>query len=203
MINRINIRLSFSQDEQNQLDNIKPHNNVMWDTPPNDEVKSIKSSIRNRLLNNQSYICAYCGLELGGTSEGQIEHIAPKAKYPHFTFEKDNLAMACHYCNGFSKKGNHHTIAILNQDYSNCSFKLVHPYYDTPNNHYGWVSEEKKILIQSKSDKGTYSIKMLKLDDSRMSELRGKKIIAEIVLSNGTTPQIDDKLIQDTINFKL
>lgn len=202
MINKIIIRLFFTQDEENHLEGLKPHRSDMWDSPPDEKVKSIKSEIRSRLLNNQFSICAYCGLDLGGTSEGQIEHIAPKAKYPQFTFEKNNLAMACHYCNGFSKKGNHHTISILNQNYLSCSFKLVHPYFDDPKEHYGWVSEQKKVLIQSKSDKGTYSINMLKLDDVKMTELRGKKIIADIVLSNNVTPQINDQLIQDIINYK-
>lgn len=202
MISRLNTRLCYTQDEVKHLDGIKPHNGDMWDSPPDDIVKTIKSEIRYRLLRNQSSICAYCGLDLGGTSEGQIEHIAPKAKYPHFTFEKDNLAMACHFCNGFSKKGNHDTISLSSPNYSSCSFKLVHPYFDDPRDHYGWLSEQKKIIIQSKSAKGFYSIKMLKLDDPRMTELRGKKIIADIVLSNDITPQINDQLIQDILNYK-
>jgi uncharacterized protein (TIGR02646 family) len=202
MINRINSSLSYNRSEITHLASLKPHQSAMWDSPPDDNIIALKSKIRGQLLSIQNSICAYCGLDLGGTSEGQIEHIAPKAKYPDFTFEKKNLAMACHHCNGFSKKGNHHTISNKVNRYSSCSFKLVHPYFDDPSLHYGWVSQNKKVIIKALSSKGTYSIKMLKLNNLKMAELRGKKVIADIVIASQTTPQIDDQLIQSVINYK-
>ena len=202
MISRFKTKLKYTKDEEKHLGSLKPHEHTMWDSPPDDIVKELKVKIRDQLLNNQKFICAYCGLDLGGTSEGQTEHIAPKAKYKEFTFEKDNLAMACHYCNGWSKKGNYQTISLLTSDYSKCIFKLVHPYYDDPSDHFDWVSKDRKVLILLLSEKGRYSNKIFKLDDPRMAELRGKKIIAEIVLSSTVTPQINDKLIQEAINYK-
>jgi uncharacterized protein (TIGR02646 family) len=201
MIGQLNKALNYTQAELNHLNNLVPHSKDMWDKPPDDDVKLIKTRIRQVLLVNQSDICGYCGLDLGGTSEGQIEHIAPKAKYPQFTFEKDNLVMACHYCNGFSKKGNHHTIHTLNPVYNLSAFKLVHPYFDDHSSHYEWVSQNRKILIKGISVKGKYSIKIFKLDELKLTELRAKKVIAEIVLASVNTPQIDDALIQQTINY--
>lgn len=201
MIGQLNLALSFSVIEQNHLNSLIPHTKDMWDNPPDDEMKLIKSKIKNVLLANQNDVCGYCGLDLGGTSEGQIEHIAPKARYPQFTFERENLVMACHYCNGFSKKGNHDTIFTLNPNYNLSIFKLVHPYIDDHSMHYEWVSLNRKILIKGISTKGKYSIKIFKLDALKLTELRAKKIIAEIVLATVNTPQIDDVLIQQTINY--
>lgn len=202
MITQIIKILVYTEEQKKNLNDLKPHEKNMWDSPPNDNIRELKSVIRDKLLINQSETCAYCGLDLGGTSEGQIEHIAPKAKYPQFTFEEYNLAMACHHCNGFSKKGNHHTISTLTSDYSKCKFKLVHPYFDNPDNHYDWTSVSRKIIIKSKSKKADYSIEIFDLDEPKMTELRAKKIISEIVLATNKTPQIDDLLINQVLNFK-
>lgn len=201
MIGQLNLALNYTQAEENHLNSLIPHSKDMWDKPPDDIVKDIKIRIKKILLANQNEVCGYCGLDLGGTSEGQIEHIAPKARYPQFTFERENLVFACHYCNGFSKKGNHNTIFTLNDVYNLSTFKLVHPYFDDHSLHYEWVSENRKILIKAISEKGKYSIKIFKLDQLKLTELRAKKIIAEIVLASVNTPQIDDALIQQTINY--
>ncbi len=202
MISQLINSLGFLPSETAHLQTLIPHNKDMWDKPPDDIIKNLKSNIRAQLLTTQNDICGYCGLDLGGTSDGQIEHIAPKARYPQFTFEKGNLVMACHFCNGFSKKGNHNTIELLNTVYSNCTFKLVHPYFDDPSIHYGWIANDKKIIIKGVSAKGLYSISIFGLDEPKMTELRGKKVIADIVIANTTTPQIDDTLIQSIINYK-
>lgn len=202
MIPRLSNSLAFLPSETAHLLTLIPHNKDMWDKPPDEIIKGLKANIRSQLLTNQNDICGYCGLDLGGTSEGQIEHIARKAKYPQFTFERENLVMACHYCNGFSKKGNHNTIETLNAIYNNCTFKLVHPYFDDPSLHYEWIANDKKIIIKGVSAKGLYSIGIFGLDEPKMTELRGKKVIADIVIANTTTPQIDDTLIQSIINYK-
>lgn len=202
MISRLTDSLVFQTAEAAHLRSLTPHAKEMWDKPPDEEIKGIKLRIRDYLLINQDYVCGYCGLDLGGTSDGQIEHIAPKAQYPQFTFEKGNLVMACHYCNGFSKKGNYDTVLSLDVVYNKCAFKLVHPYFDDPSIHYEWLANDKKVIIKGISDKGLYSIGIFKLDDTKMTELRGKKVIADIVISNSVTPQIDDILIQSIINYK-
>jgi uncharacterized protein (TIGR02646 family) len=202
MIRQLTCNLVYNKTEEDELLKLKVHTGEMWDHPPSDIIKQLKTNIKDQLLPNQNNECAYCGLDLGGTSEGQIEHIAPKAKYSDFTFEKENLVMACHFCNGFSKKGNYHTIQTIDTKYNSCVFKLVHPYFDNPNEHFKWVSQDRKILISSLSEKGKYSIKIFELAEPRMCELRAKKIIADIVLSHAKTPQIDDDLILQTVLYK-
>ena len=202
MIRQLVDRLIYTIPESTHLSGLIPHSKLMWDSPPDDTIILIKISVKSQLLAYQDHICAYCGLDLGGTSEGQIEHIAPKARYPQFTFEIENLVMACHYCNGFSKKGNHNTIQTRHAIYNTCVFKLVHPYFDDPSLHYDWVVNNKKVIIKGISNKGEYSIRIFKLAEPKITELRAKKVIADIVISNATTPQIDDNLILDAVKYK-
>jgi uncharacterized protein (TIGR02646 family) len=202
MIRRLVNSLTYPDNFVAHLISLLPHSKELWDKPPDDIVVSIKAHIKSRLLANQNDICGYCGLDLGGTSDGQIEHIAPKARYPQFTFERGNLVMACHYCNGFSKKGNHNTIANLAASYSANSFRLVHPYYDDPSFHYEWIAQDKKVIIKGISEKGKYSIRIFKLAEPKMTELRAKKVVADIVIAADITPQINDALIQSAINYK-
>ena len=201
MIVRIQGRIQLNKAERQYLANLKPHGGHMWDKKPDNTVKAIKQKIRNQLLKMQNQTCAYCGLDLGGTSEGQIEHIAPKGRYGQFTFEIENLTMACHNCNGFGNKGTANTILTINQNYNACIFKLVHPYYDIPDHHYEWTTINKNVLIQSGTLKGIYSIDLFELDSPRKSELRGDKIIAQIVRKNYPVNPKTDQLIQEIVKY--
>ncbi|MCX8971445.1 hypothetical protein NLN91_20400, partial [Citrobacter portucalensis] len=58
--------------------------------------------------------------------------------------------------------------------YSNCTFSIVHPRYDTPGMHYSWVVSAVEVLIQGISDKGRESIKMFKLDSTPHNEARAR-----------------------------
>ncbi len=202
MIVQIQGRIQLNNAERQHLATLRPHKGHMWDKKPDDTVKGIKQKIRNQLLIMQNEICAYCGLDLGGTSEGQIEHIAPKGRYGQFTFEIENLAMACHNCNGFGNKGTANTILAINQNYNQCVFKLVHPYYDNPDHHFEWTTINKNVLIQSETDEGIYSIDLLDLASPKKSELRGDKIIAKMVRKNYAVDQITDELIQRIVEYR-
>jgi uncharacterized protein (TIGR02646 family) len=176
----------LSLTEMKELAKARPHEPFMkykgnnpWDYPPNDEVIAIKKKIRLDLTTSQK-VCGFCGLRLKGTSQGQIEHIAPKAYYrhPEFTFTLKNLVLACHYCNSPDKKGTKDTISIKHTIYSKCKFNIVHPYLDDPEEHYDWTDKEIELLIQVKNDspQGKKSIEIFGLDNPNMSELRAGEI---------------------------
>ena len=78
MIKQLTNPIKYSRTEIRYLNNIKPHSGLHWDRPFSNEIKKIKKNIRNSLTEKQK-CCAYCGLDLGGTSDGQIDHIAAKA----------------------------------------------------------------------------------------------------------------------------
>lgn len=62
---------------------------------------SIKSAFRRRLLELQGGRCCYCRRWLVSTAYAKpIEHILPRQRYPQFSIEFWNLAVACSDCNG-------------------------------------------------------------------------------------------------------
>jgi uncharacterized protein (TIGR02646 family) len=149
-----------------------------WNSQAN-IIKEIKESIRSQLLLIQKNKCCYCGLQLWQTSANEIEHIAPKASrikaYPEFAFTKMNLALACELCNGIHRKWETDTIWIYNAQYNFCTFKLVHPYLDNPDNHYGWVYNSTKVVMSHKTLKGQYSISLFGLNEIPRIEARASQ----------------------------
>lgn len=149
------------------------------------------------LLSVQSGKCCYCGNKLNVTSAQKVDHIAPKSKHPEYTFYPTNLALSCDKCNGPGHKHVWDTISIKNTSYEEHVFLIVHPYFDDPQDHYGFVSTGSEILIQHKSDKGKITIEKLKLDSVERTQERFHQKIVEVYLNN---PEAK-KLFDDAINF--
>lgn len=200
MINRSIFCVNLSIAELNILIASKKWTGAKWDNkkPVDPNIAAIKTKLRHQLELVQTN-CAYCGLKLNGTSRGQIEHIAPKAKYryPQFTFTLKNLVMACGYCNGFDKKGTSNTIDNLHNLYKRCEFNIVHPYFDDPNEHYNWDDNNIEILISVKnnSNKAINSIDLFDLDTPMMSELRAQQIRFDEHKSKYILNQNDNNLL--------
>lgn len=121
-----------------------------WD----DIKKEFKEYVKEKLLENQDHKCAYCGGTLNETSLPEIEHIAPKKIYSEFIIERNNLVLSCNYCN--NKKRGWDTIETRNDVYENCTFVIVHPYFDNPHDHYYFVTNEAgcEMLLIGKTPKG-------------------------------------------------
>jgi len=183
MIKKMSKCFRLNASEKQYIESIKINNTLTgfeWDSlKKTPEMVALKLAIRTRLRKIQNGYCAYCGNKYHVTSEDHIEHIAPKApsRHPEWMFKEHNLVLACQYCNGFIKKGVKDTVAVKNTDYKKCCFKLVHPYFDNPDEHYIFTSADKRILISHKSAQGAYSIKMFKLDQIIQSEARAKDAI--------------------------
>lgn len=210
MIKKISFSFSYSVNEKNYLNQISPFIGEYWKNPPvsKDTMANLKKSIKKNLKKIQGNVCAYCGLDLEETSEVNIEHIAPKGMrknmktpfYPEFMFTAMNLVLACSYCNGFSKKGTIDTVSIYDFDYYQCDFSIVHPYFDDPNLHYDWAINNDKIIIISKSTKGSKSIEIFKLDAEQQTIARAKKL--KQLDPNRKLSAKDDELLKSIINYK-
>ena len=202
MIKQSISNILLTVEELRALSRIKPWRGEYWDTPPNNDIENIKIKIREQLEMGQNY-CSYCGLRLGGTSRGEIEHIAPKAVYrhPYFTFTLKNLTLSCHYCNSFDKKGTKDTIDTRHPRYAKCTFNIVHPYFDNPDDHYEWTENNNAILIQvrNNSPKGLRSINMFKLDSPEMSEHRARQVLYDKFIATYPLGQRDEQLLKDAI----
>ena len=194
MIQQIPFVLSLTLSEKKRLAAKKPWGGK-WD---DNDITDIKAKIKSQLVAVQN-TCAYCGLAFKGTRDKQIEHIAPKAKFrnPEFTFTLKNLVLSCGYCNNLIVKGTRHTIIPpAHRMYNRCRFSIVHPYFDNPNDHYGWADWGTTVLIQVANDSGKArnSIRMFGLGSLEMSELRASERLL-ILRKRGRPISAGDELI--------
>lgn len=164
-------------------------------------VASFKKSILGEGLVIQSGKCCWCMLPVSadGRRTAHRDHIAPKAKYPEWTFLPINLVIACEYCNGFAVKGDIDTVEITANNYKDCVFHVVHPYLDDPSLHLSFISEEEdtKILIKSSSTKGTWTIESLKLDTPGATTERAKEYLHQQRM--GSLPQQYGALLREAV----
>lgn len=135
----------------------------------------IKKDIKTKLLNIQGENCIYCGIhfEIVGTPER--EHIAPKGDYPEFTWINRNIALACHYCNGFEKKSTTDVVSKRNANYVSSVFTIVHPYFDIIKKHIALAFTGADVLISPVDDspQGLAHIALFELDKPMQNALRG------------------------------
>ncbi|MCR5888348.1 hypothetical protein LRS06_11350 [Hymenobacter sp. J193] len=186
--------IRFTKSEEDFIALIPKNYNDAWDGSLADLKKNgtlkrgavgirdnIKSAIKKRLKTIQGNNCIYCGLHFKIVGTSQREHIADKANYPEFVFERYNIALACSYCNGFDKKGVINTINKHDYDYSKCEFNIIHPYFDNIDDHIDFLFTNTKVVIKPKIDsitkaqsiKAVNTISMFELAGSVQSLLRG------------------------------
>lgn len=179
MLNLIGKNVKFTKKEKGYLKTINVVDGKAWDIST-DDMKRIKDKIKNHLDNVQNYRCAYCGTRLYVGGRAEIEHIAPKgvSLHPEFTFHELNLVFACEHCNGSSKKGQKDILIKKAKYYPKCQFSIVHPFFDDPDLHYGWVNSV-PICIRSKTKKGGKSIEIFELASPFLTEDRAKTVLAE------------------------
>ncbi len=202
MIAQLNCPITYDQNDRDHIAGLNPPFGQTWDKA-NTRTKTLKLKIRGQLDANQTS-CAYCGLELGGTSAGEMEHIAAKAeaRYPEFTYTEQNLVLACNFCNGPKKKFQQETIRTKNAVYANCDFLIVHPYFHNPDLHYSWVDNAKRIAIQSNSPEAIASIAMFGLDTPKMARFRAIEYNAYVTENNLALDEQTEQLLKQALKFK-
>ena len=169
-----------------------------WDSGKR-ENKEIKKTIKKELMTYQNNKCAYCRLELEETSRAEIEHIAPRKKYPEYEYTKTNLVMACQFCNGSSKKGRKDTIASKGEYYNQCEFKIVHPYYDDVEHffkYYGAIISIKESLNAKEKEKAKFTIDTFELAKAKQVEARVKAQFFEDMKKHYEVNELNEMLIK-------
>lgn len=152
-------------------------------------VKEFKALFRSEAAVSQKYRCAFCALEIGvdtGNRSDDIEHIAPRKIYAEWTFESLNLVLACEVCNRRRKKV-FDSVEVKNATYSQCTFKLVHPYFDQISDHIvgGYVADLCAPSIPvARSDKGRATIKLFNLASADRLRLWKKDYLAAVEALN-------------------
>lgn len=157
--------IKFQGDDLTHVQRYDGISHDEWDktTGP---IVSIRKSLRDHYLVEQSFRCAYCR-SIKKESHGltwDVEHIIPKSAHSKFIYEPYNLAMACKECN--IAKGNQDVLRVKlkkNQGLptSTDAYKIIHPHFDTYSDHIEITNVKGKISHRPKNDhkgKETYII---------------------------------------------
>ncbi|MBS0044493.1 TIGR02646 family protein [Shewanella sp. M16] len=174
----LNIKVlpSISKKSIDYLTTLKPFKASLWELKT-DEMKAYKKELLEKLLKIQNNRCVYCGLSLSRRSQDRehFVHKAAKKGYQEFMFNSDNLFASCEFCNR-RLKGQKNVINQYNADYSKCTFKIIHPFYDLPDNYIQFIPSKNKPIkvIPTKTDcgKGKETIRMFELDTFVMAQER-------------------------------
>ncbi|MBK7110370.1 MAG: hypothetical protein WAU21_11790 [Chitinophagales bacterium] len=163
--------------------------------------KSVKNEVSKKLFANQGFKCVYCERYLIG-HEPEIDHFAHKGEYPQFTFIPINLFYTCSFCNSSGRKGQQNTINVLMENYNQCTFSIVHPFYNVPNNEIVFTDAERIYLdLPNCTPLGIATINFFKWDDYHYSHIRA------IILTNERLKpltSVDEmQLIQKAISYKI
>lgn len=142
------------------------------------QVVDVRSVIRQHYLKEQAYCCAYCRIEKK-ESHGMtwdVEHILPKAIFPEYLFEPENLAVACKECN--TPKDDVNILAnkskvpekfpVRSKDYI-----IVHPHFDVYDHHFEIIEVQGKRIYRLRNGhkaKQTYIICNLSRFDYKFAE---------------------------------
>jgi len=196
--------IEFNEDEEKFIDSIPKDYNDAWDGKLDDldipnakkTRDELKLEIKNKLEGIQEPFCIYCGVHFEIVGVPEREHIAPKSKHPEFVFKPKNLALACHFCNGSSKKHNKETIEEKNEKYDSCVFNIIHPYMDKYEDHLEFNDNATDVIISPKngSPKGKATIDMFGLIEPMQSALRAGAILRE-----SKKLKVDEEKILDQI----
>ncbi|AVB18498.1 MULTISPECIES: HNH endonuclease [Pseudomonas syringae group] len=170
----------FPDEVIDYLEGLKPHKAALWDKT-NKEMAEYKSSLLEQLAEIQDNRCAYCGLSLDWNLVDR-EHFVHKGQltgYPEFMFNLKNLFAACGFCNR-RIKGQGVTLQTYNENYDECVFCIIHPFFDTPENEIEFLElqQGQHILVKALTPKGQSTIDFFLLSDKRLT-VRRAGFIAE------------------------
>ena len=145
---------------------LKPMKEAGW-KDQKENTKSLKHRISEHTIVAQGCRCAYCESVLLRGAQA-IEHVAPKGIYGEFCFEPFNLVTVCTSCNSTSNKGEVDTVKapVNNADYTANRFKMVHPYFDNPEEHFKFIDNDKTLFDKTNSSpEAIFTINMMHWDE--------------------------------------
>ncbi len=114
-----------------------------------------KGELKSSLVEDQGYICCYCGQRIESDYKTSIEHLNPKSKYKAQTYDYANLLASCDGGSSYKihKVESGETLSSIAKDYNVEEDSLIEIYINIP------VSEHIKKLSK------LYDIKNLKAGD--------------------------------------
>lgn len=137
--------------------------NILWN-------KYNKRYVRNTLREMFHDKCAYCEAKITHIAYPHIEHYRPKKKYPQYTFEWNNLLLACGICNGSAHKGDNFPLKDGDED----TPLLLNPCGDDPEQHLEFVQARVVFL----SERGQHTRDLLGLNRDELFDRRRNLLLA-------------------------
>jgi len=195
----------FDVEELGLIASLRPFRPGAWDSPAASEkvaMGTLKKTIKTRLEGIQGRFCVYCGWSFELVGSPERDHIAPKSVPANlgFLFTPANLVLACHECNGPIRKGRRNVVSNWSANYEDCSFSIVHPYFDDIADHVLFELKTGGLAVKAVSEKGRQTIEMFELDGVLQTMLRAKILAADSVsLDQKESEQL--LAIQDGINI--
>lgn len=188
----------YTPDEKTHVDTVlKPQKEVGWKDKKKQTV-ALKNRISRHTIIAQGGRCAYCEAMLLRGAHA-IEHIAPKGLYGEFCFEPYNMVTACSSCNSPSNKGEKDTVQrpVNWLNYTDNRFKIVHPYFDNPDDHFKYTDKEKIMFDKPNcSIEAIETIKMFNWDSTwafnhRVATARTRDLSIDVL-----------KLVEEIVTYK-
>lgn len=82
-------------EEPESLANLKALSNEDWKPTYEDDCRGeVKTQLHDSLLQEQGYICCYCGISIT-KKNSHIEHLKPRSIYPKLALDYKNLLASC------------------------------------------------------------------------------------------------------------
>jgi uncharacterized protein (TIGR02646 family) len=126
--------------------------------------------------------CAYCESHMTHVSFAHIEHYRPRSKFPHLTFDWDNLLLSCGVCNSSRYKGDKFPETSEGGP-------LINPCIDDPKAHFTFHYDSTVLLasIYGATSRGLVTERLLGLNRPELRSHRSKQIQRLAVLAEKAT----------------
>ena len=153
--------ITYSEDQISVIEKlyVSYEASKTFDLWGDDEAAPIRRSIKAHGIRSQSRRCCYCKEKVNSENfkMWEVEHVLPQSSFPEFTFEPENLAVACPDCNTIkSNKPTSKSKAYKRFPNSSASYLIVHPHFDVYADHILKAG----LIFQSKSLKGRKTIEI-------------------------------------------
>ncbi len=171
--------------------------------------KVCKSLIRQQMLEEQQYLCAYCERKIENETDAHIEHIKPKSFYLEKCFDYNNLIVSCNgnQCSNVNQEDyedNIHSCGHPKKNYFD-ETKFINPVELTDiSDYFSYHIDEGRIESSEKDPtKADYMINLLNLDNPYLNNgrINAKKALLKVIQKSSQDKQEATKIFKQLLNF--
>ena len=134
-------------------------NHKYADLDRTEEGRTVRNELRKHLAKEQLNICCYCCCQLS-PDKTHNEHIKPESKYDQLTMDYENIVASC-----TREKNTSRFTCGMKKDNDYDEHLFVSPLEGNCTNHFIFYSNGS---IDSETDQGKYTIKLLALQESKI-----------------------------------